>query len=180
MENGPGPAIATGRGADYTLVRMPVTFACSCGKKYTAPDESAGKQTRCKACGAVVRIPAAKKPATGQTPAVRPPPKPAPKKPAPKPADDDDFGASSGPDKYDLADVPAAKAQAGDLFQGPPPGEGSPDAPGPSLGPAAALYGETSAEKEKKSAGLGNLVPWLIALAVIVAAGLVLKYVVMK
>ncbi len=107
---------------------MPITFACSCGKKYTAPDEAAGKQTKCKACGAVVRIPA-------------------PRKSSPKPK--------------------AAEA---------PPHPG----PLPTTGTIAALYGQPSAPTEKSAAGIGTLIPWAVALAVVVAIGAALKYIVLK
>jgi len=36
---------------------MPITFACSCGKKLRAPDGSSGKKTRCPVCQKVVPIP---------------------------------------------------------------------------------------------------------------------------
>lgn len=37
---------------------MSITTNCRCGKKYQVKDENAGKQFKCKSCGASVRIPA--------------------------------------------------------------------------------------------------------------------------
>ena len=36
---------------------MPIPFACTCGKRFTAKDEHAGKQSKCPACGALLTIP---------------------------------------------------------------------------------------------------------------------------
>ena len=36
---------------------MPIRFTCSCGKALTVPDSYAGREGRCKACGAVQLVP---------------------------------------------------------------------------------------------------------------------------
>jgi hypothetical protein len=161
---------------------MPITFACSCGKKYSAPDEAAGRQTTCKACGAAVKIPGPKAPTPAKgSPAVKPGTavrKPATAPPKPKPADDLDFANEAPkPEKseYDFADD-GPKAQ-GEVFQGPSP---QADQKGTGrAGPAAALYGEAPGGKkdEKKS---GGLIGWLVILGVILVIAGVLKFVVLK
>src|SRR5579884_2895819 len=43
---------------------MPITFACpnpDCGKRYTVPDDAAGRRTTCTACGMKMQVPAAAK-----------------------------------------------------------------------------------------------------------------------
>jgi len=137
---------------------MPVTFACTCGKKYTAPDEAAGRATKCKACGATIRIPARKTASSRAVPAV---------------AKKTTASALAVPD-LDFADAGPSKPKSEDRFQAPTPDNGK-----PSQGPAAAVYGETSRTKPevKKAAGL---IPWLVILAVVLAVAGVLKFVVLK
>lgn len=154
---------------------MPLTFTCSCGKKYSAPDEAAGKTTKCKACGASVKIPgpatarvaAAPKPATGRAPAV----------PAKKPAPKKEEAA------LDFADDRPEKAAAGDLFQGPTPDQAPPEAQA-LAGTAASLYGQGSggsaAKKEQAKNQAAGLIPWAVILGVIGVIALVIKFVVLK
>ncbi len=140
---------------------MPVTFSCSCGKKYSAPDEAAGKQSKCKACGATNRIPSRKPVSSSQNPAVV-------KKsaaPAPKAAE------------LDFADSGPVKPKEEDLFQGPPPPESSKRGTD-MLGPAAALYGASAAEEKKP--GFGALAPWLVILGLVIAAAGAIKFLVFK
>jgi hypothetical protein len=75
----------------------------SCGKQYELPDQAAGKKAKCKACGAVMPIPAAK----GGTSAK--PDKPKKKKPA---RDDDPLGLGGPPDKA-AADLSSLYGSAG-------------------------------------------------------------------
>src|SRR5580658_6435266 len=35
-----------------------IQFACACGKKFSVPDDYAGRAARCKNCGATVTVPA--------------------------------------------------------------------------------------------------------------------------
>ena len=37
---------------------MPISFNCTCGKAFRAPDEAAGRRTTCPACHAAVTVPA--------------------------------------------------------------------------------------------------------------------------
>lgn len=64
---------------------MPIATSCEdCGRDYTVKDELAGKKIKCKDCGAILVVPAARK--SGSAPAApkkRPPPK--------KAESDDDF-----------------------------------------------------------------------------------------
>lgn len=91
---------------------MPITLGCpSCGKRFRARDESAGKKVKCPYCQAAVSVPTAEESATAgaptaplppppgssMSPAV-PPPRPAPPRPLPPPpapvvATPDDWGA---------------------------------------------------------------------------------------
>lgn len=149
---------------------MPVTFACSCGKKYTAPDEAAGKTTKCKACGASVKIPGGvAKPATVRAAVV-----PA-KKPAPAPKKEEP--------SLDFADDRPEGAAPGDLFQGPAPDQAPPEAQA-LAGTAASLYGQGSggaaAKKEQAKNAAASLIPWAIILGVIGVLAIVLKFVVLK
>ena len=36
---------------------MPIRLTCSCGKALEAPESAAGKQVRCRSCGAVTQVP---------------------------------------------------------------------------------------------------------------------------
>jgi hypothetical protein len=36
---------------------MPISFACRCGKRFTVPDDAAGKQGRCSACKTIMIVP---------------------------------------------------------------------------------------------------------------------------
>lgn len=140
---------------------MPVTFACACGKKYSATDEAVGKPMKCKACGATMRIPARRPPSSKATPAV---------------VKKTSVAVPAVPD-LDFADTGPAKPKAQDLFQGPPPAEGGKPVT-ERRGPAAAIYGQPPQAKpeEKKAAGL---VPWLVLLGIAVVLAGVLKFVVL-
>lgn len=141
---------------------MPVAFACSCGKKYSAPDEAAGKQTKCKACGATIRIPSRKPVSSSQSPAVV---KKVAAPPRPKPPE------------LDFADSGPAKPKEEDLFQGPPPPENG-GSGAQLLGPAAALYGTATAQEKKP--GIAALVPWLVVLGLVIVAAGAIKFLVFK
>lgn len=38
---------------------MPFVVSCACGKRFRAPDSSAGKRGKCSGCGAYVHVPKA-------------------------------------------------------------------------------------------------------------------------
>jgi hypothetical protein len=63
---------------------MPIQVACSCGKKFAAKDELAGKRVKCPTCGGAIAIPA---------PAAQAPPVSAPQQPADPLFGSDPFGA---------------------------------------------------------------------------------------
>lgn len=87
---------------------MPITLGCpSCGKRFRARDESAGKKVKCPYCQAAVQVPTAEESASASAPTAAlpppppavssprpaPPPRPLPPPPAPVVASPDDWGA---------------------------------------------------------------------------------------
>src|SRR5262245_30138673 len=66
------------RTAGYEQIRipsrysfMPIPVSCTCGKRFSAPDNLAGKKEKCANCGSVLAIPAAQQPAAAK-PAAKP------------------------------------------------------------------------------------------------------------
>ncbi|MBP3960363.1 hypothetical protein J8F10_34475 [Gemmata sp. G18] len=114
---------------------MPITLGCpSCGKRFRARDESAGKRVKCPYCQAAVPVPTAEESAeagapTAPLPPVAPPPHPrallprrrAPRPPRPAPvASPEDWGAvPSG--LAPTAPVPTAPPRAFNPALAPPP-----------------------------------------------------------
>lgn len=135
---------------------MPISFACSCGKKYRTPDDSAGKKLRCKGCGEVVRVPGGKaKRPSGATPV------PAPRAPDPAPVSDEIGFADE--------DRPAPKADQ--IYQGPDPEEQI------ETNPAAVLYGTSDGTKSTRRRGPQALfLPWAVILGITLAAWGVMKF----
>lgn len=83
---------------------MPITLGCpSCGKRFRAKDESAGKRVKCPHCGAPVSVPTPEESAAAGAPTMSLPPPPAPARPA-KPSAPQSSGR-----------LPAAPASAGKL-----------------------------------------------------------------
>ncbi len=94
---------------------MPITLGCpSCGKRFRARDESAGKKVKCPYCQAAVQVPTADEAASSAAPTASlplppppsvaarsaPPPRPLPPPPAPVVASPDDWGAlPTGPNR---------------------------------------------------------------------------------
>lgn len=48
---------------------MPIELVCQCGKRFSVPDQFAGKKASCKACGAKLLIPSPAAPAAAYVPA---------------------------------------------------------------------------------------------------------------
>jgi hypothetical protein len=104
---------------------MPITLGCpSCGKRFRARDESAGKRVKCPYCAAAVSVPTAEEAAAAGAPtAPLSPPSPPP--PPPKP------GPRSGPAAAPSG--PASVATPEDWGAGAPPAS-PPPAPNPFSG----------------------------------------------
>lgn len=94
---------------------MPITLGCpSCGKRFKARDESAGKRVKCPYCGAAVTVPTAEEAAVASAPTMAIPPVP------PVPA----------------APPPPASARPSTLLDsGPVPAPGARPAPAPVAAP---------------------------------------------
>jgi hypothetical protein len=98
---------------------MPITLGCpSCGKRFRARDESAGKRVKCPYCAAAVPVPTAEEAAAAGAPtAALPPPPPAapPGRAAPAPvASAESWGAGAPA-------APAKNPFAGEATSPPPP-----------------------------------------------------------
>ena len=66
---------------------MPITLGCpSCGKRFRARDESAGKKVKCPYCQAAVQVPTSEEAATAGAPTAPLPPPDSGSLPAPRPA----------------------------------------------------------------------------------------------
>jgi phage FluMu protein Com/uncharacterized membrane protein len=126
---------------------MPITLSCpSCGKRFRARDESAGKKVKCPYCQAAVQVPT---PDESDTPAAAlppppppgssmavprsaPPSRPLPPPPAPVVATPDDWGAlPTGPKP------PAPSAVPPRPLPPPPPPSAAPTEPDPVAFPPA-------------------------------------------
>jgi hypothetical protein len=77
---------------------MPITLGCpSCGKRFRARDESAGKRVKCPFCQAAVSVPTPDEAAAAGAPTETLPPPPPPRRaapPPPPPPSSDDFSMS--------------------------------------------------------------------------------------
>ncbi|QJW92974.1 zinc ribbon domain-containing protein [Frigoriglobus tundricola] len=131
---------------------MPITLGCpSCGKRFRARDESAGKKVKCPYCQAAVQVPAPDEPPAGAGTApppvpdsapvplppsrpVPPPARPLPASPAPKPvlASPDDWGALPAAPAPSVPFPPPARDPAPEPFPPlAPGGRGGKDRPKP-------------------------------------------------
>ena len=81
---------------------MPIAVACSCGKRFRAPDAAAGRRGKCPACGATLQVPAGDAAPLAARPLAAPaPPPPVPAADPDYVSDPSDYGA------YDLAPTPS-------------------------------------------------------------------------
>ncbi len=145
---------------------MHVVVACSCGKKFKAPAEAAGKRAKCPACGQVLVIPAA-----------APDPQEVAPEPAGETAADDGWGNLLG------GSSPSAGGAFGD-FGGGPAGGAAPGAPfgagsfgggaaGPMLGGPAFGIPPGSAAGSKSRSISPRTMMWLgVAGALLLVGGL--------
>jgi hypothetical protein len=90
---------------------MPITLGCpSCGKRFKARDESAGKRVKCPYCGAAVTVPTAEEAAVAAAPTMAIPPTPtSPPPAAPKPSPLADSGPIPVPSARPASTSPAAR-----------------------------------------------------------------------
>jgi hypothetical protein len=132
---------------------MPITLGCpSCGKRFRARDESAGKKVKCPYCQAAVQVPTSEEAASAGAPTAPLPSSPAPAAPprtgpparavpppAPVVASPDDWGA-----------LPTGPGPAGRAPAAPPsPPPAPPPAPEPELFPPSLPGPGTRGAKER-------------------------------
>ncbi len=150
--------LAPVRMGTYTC-RMPISFACNCGKRYKTPDDAAGKKLRCKSCGEAVRVPGGK---TRKPSGENPVPK---KVSVPDPVSDD----------IGFADEDRPVARDSDLYQGPAPDEME------EHNPAAVLYGTNDEKKtSRKNAPQALFLPWVVILGATLVFWGVMKFYVIQ